>query len=142
MEIGAISEVHLDEALVIAPPDGGDLHDTVYTDEMTGLPLRPSLVRQARREDMTYMEQMQVFRALTDEEARLGCRLALPTRFVDVDKGQLGAHAVPARLVVCETRGISKGLFISDTFSATPPHEALRVVLSLAMSEPNLIIGI
>ena len=49
LEIGAISEVHLDEALRVLPPDGGDLHDAPYTDEMAGLPLRPALVRQASR---------------------------------------------------------------------------------------------
>ena len=59
----------MDEALPVATPDGGDLHDKHYTDEMTGLPLQAGLVRIARRE-MAYMEQMSVFRPLTGEEAR------------------------------------------------------------------------
>ena len=78
---------------------------------------------------MAYMEQMKVFRTLTNEETCLGLRLALPTRFVDADKGEPGAHAIRARLVVCETRGLSRkapGNTVWHHFEAFPVSINLR----------------
>ena len=109
-------EVHMDEGLPTEPPDGGDLFDSPYVDEMTGLPLQAALVRSARREEMAYMVQLGVFEALGAHELGNPTQRALPSRFVDVDTGEQGAHAIRSRLVVCETRSLSRGLSLADTF--------------------------
>ena len=103
LEVSAICEAHMSEALHFLPPDGGDLRGECYSDEMTGLPLRPALVRQARREEMANREQMKGLRALTSVDTRLWSQPGLPARFVDANKDEPGAHVVRARLVVCET---------------------------------------
>ena len=53
-------------------------------------------------------------------------------------QGRLGGHVIRSRPVVDEARGLS----LADTFSATPPHEALRMFLLLSMSHPNVVVGI
>ena len=75
---------------------------------------------------MAGTEQMKGFRALTSEDTRLGSQPELPARFVDANKDELGAHVVRARLVVCETGGLSRWLSISDTVSAIVSTQSRR----------------
>ena len=58
--------------------------------------------------------------ALDADEISTMAQRALPSRFVDIDKGEPGAHAIRSRLVVCETRSLRRGLSLADTLSATP----------------------
>ena len=105
-------------------PDGW-----TYYDEMTGLALPGMLVRAARREEMQYMLKMGVFREATEEE-RL--RLwPLPSRWVDIDKGDPKTPNVRCRLAACETRSLSWNLGVAETYSATPPYAALRMILAI-----------
>jgi len=137
--LGAVDEVHLDEEAP-NPTSAGAHHGARYYDEVTGLPLPAGLVQGARREEMEYMSKMSVFTDATPEEqARLW---PLPSKFVDVDKGEPAAPNVRSRLVVCETRGLSRGLGVAETYSATPPHEALRMILSIAMSTKDMRLGV
>ena len=65
-----------------------------------GLPLDPERVRAARAEEWEYMEELEVM-----EEASLDEALAetghqpIPTRWVDLDKGDKDAPKVRSRLV-------------------------------------------
>ena len=119
-------EVHMDESLPSGPPDGGG--PPPHVDDMTGLQLQATLARSARREEIASMVRLGIFEALGADELCNPTQRALPSRFVDVDKGEPGAHVIQSRLVVCETRSLSRGLSSADPFSATPPHEAPRMV--------------
>ena len=58
----------------------------------------------------------------------------LGTRWVECNKGDGDNVVVRSRLVVQETRHQSPDLQPGDVFSATPPVEAMRLVLASAMS--------
>ena len=66
-----------------------------------------------------------------------GCKI-FPNRQVDVNRGDAQNVFVRSRMVVQETRNrsdLGKGAeSVSATFAATPPLEAIRVLLSLLMS--------
>ena len=93
-------------------------------DQATDLPLDPERVRVARAEEWEYMEELEVM-----EEASLDEALAetghqpIPTRCVDLDKGDKDAPKVRSRLVCQETRRTST-LDVDDwssVFAASPP---------------------
>ena len=63
----------------------------------------------------------------------------IPTRWVDLDKGDKDGPKVRFRLVCQETRGRST-LGVEDwssVFAATPPYEAFRLQLNAAMTGPR-----
>ena len=66
-------------------------------------------------------------------------RKPIPTRWVDINKGDHVTPKVRCRWVIQETKN-NTTLDISDpsqTFSATPPYECLRFLISLMMTPQN-----
>ena len=62
--------------------------ERVVYDEMTGLPLNPELVHQARRVEVEYMNKtLKVYRPATKAEVAAANFKPIPTRWVDLDKG-------------------------------------------------------
>lgn len=58
-------------------------------------------------------------------------------RWLDINIGNSNRMELRSRFVVLETKASQNraGVVRDDVFSATPPHEALRLLLSLAMTE-------
>ena len=97
-------------------------------DDVTGLPLHPQMVRQARSEHIACYKKMQVFEKVLLEECwtRTG-KAPIKVRWADVDKHKgEGLPKYRSRLVACHyNTGPNDG-----TFAATSPIESLNTVIS------------
>ena len=122
----------LGQKLVAVEADPG-----VVYDQYTGLPLDRSRVVKARKEEIEYMHTLKVWEprpyqeCLTETNAK-----PLGTTRIECNKGDDVAPEVRSRLCVQETRfrtTIDPG-DLAAVFSATPPLEALRFLLCLAMT--------
>eukprot|EP00973_Karenia_brevis_P052095 7235856-Karenia_brevis.AAC.1 len=58
----------------------------------------------------------------------------IPTRWVNVNKSSEELPEVRSRILVQETKHVSKHMTAEMVFSATPPLECLRMLISLYMS--------
>ena len=107
-----------------------------FYDEVSGDALDPKAVREARELEVEYMHKLKVYTASTWEEMKeAGCNL-VPTRWLDINKGDDKEVIIRSRLVAQETKNrssIEKG-DIAATFAATPPLESVRMLISVAMS--------
>jgi hypothetical protein len=101
-------------------------------DEITGAALAPELVRQARAEEVKFMLDWGVWeRALiTDCWAETG-KAPIGSKWVDVNKGDAKKPQIRSRFVVKEIATYKS----DDFFAATPPLEALRLLLALSASD-------
>ena len=117
-----------------------DVSKTPFYDEIAGLPLLEALVKAARAEELEYMTtKLPVWqRGFSEDYVKSRGLKPVPTRFLDVNKGgwdSPDAMQIRSRLVVQETRRRSSIAAddIASVFSATPPIEALRFMLSQTM---------
>eukprot|EP00971_Amphidinium_carterae_P349552 6491074-Amphidinium_carterae.1 len=109
-------------------------YDEVY-DNITGVKLDPVLVARGREEEMAFLDSMKAYEYSTvDECMNATNRKPIPVGWVDVNKGDKSNPSVRCRLVVKETRHHSTISDPSQTWSATPPYEALRFMCSMTMS--------
>ena len=133
LEVGPTVE---EQDAVQAAAKGGEYKDVL--DRVTGEVLDGRGVAKAREEEMQYMRSLKVFEYVAEEEAReITGRPPISVDWVDTNKGDRERPVLRSRLVVQETRRIST-LGPEDAaaiFAATPPLEALRFVLSQAMTE-------
>ena len=98
-------------------------------DEYTGDVLPAELVRRAREEEVSMMEDWDVWDVTPMAEARrLTGKAPLKGRWVDCNKGDRGQYDVRCRWVAKDIAYHHSDQF----FAATPPLEALRLVLSEA----------
>ena len=117
--------------------------DAQFYDEYTGILLDTDATRAAMQEELKYMEELGLWQPVPSNQCqeRLGTP-PIPARWILCNKGDDERPEIRARLVVQETRrrSIIEADDIAATFSATPPVEALRFVLSMAMklqSDPS-----
>ncbi len=132
--VRAATEVHCDDAQdrtkneddQLATAAAGETYD-----EITGTTLPPELVKQARAEELKFMLNWGVWeRALvTDCWAETG-KAPIGSKWVDVNKGDATKPQIRSRFVVKEIATYKS----DDFFAATPPLEALRLLLSMAAS--------
>jgi hypothetical protein len=100
-------------------------------DEVTGATLPPGLVREARAEELAFMRQWGVWeRARVSECWQATGRAPIGSKWVDVNKGDSKTPLIRSRFVVKEIATYKS----DDFFAATPPLEALRLLLSMAAS--------
>ena len=108
--------------------------DSQVFDEYTGDALPPDLVAKAREEEVSMMEAWDVWEVVPNEEAwRLTGKKPLKGRWVDCNKGDRGTYDVRCRWVAKEVAYHHSDQF----FAATPPLEALRLILSEAATGPQ-----
>ncbi len=100
-------------------------------DEITGATLSPELVRQARAEEIKFMLEWGVWkRARVTECWQETGKPPIGSKWVDVNKGDEKKPLIRSRFVVKEIATYKS----DDFFAATPPLEALRLLLSMAAS--------
>ena len=100
-----------------------------YFDTVSGTPLDPGLVHAAQQEELDYMRSLPTWEPidrLEPGDKPVSCKWVLSDK---------GPGVVRARLVACETKWFAPA---ASEFAATPPLEALRVLISLAASSPGL----
>ena len=104
-------------------------------DDMSGAPLDPALVRQARAKEMEYIKGKGVWSVIPRAQAQANKWKIIPTRWLDINKGDGANPNYRSRFVAKEfNTGSQEGLF-----AATPPLEALRLVLSLAATTDDRV---
>ena len=125
--------VHVDEAELIQRDCGPTWrYEPQWTeqviDEFTGLVLPHDLVVEARRQELSFMQDLGVWKLVRLEEAiSIGGCQPFGARWVNVDKGSPSAPEVRCRLCVQETKRRTT-ISVDDlavVFAATPPLEAL-----------------
>ena len=100
---------------------------SLVRDEITGEQLPAHLVHEAREEECACMEDWGVWEEVPVSECwRRTGRRPIGTRWVDVNKGDSRRPEVRSRLVAQEVNTYKEDAF----FAATPPLEALRLLLS------------
>jgi hypothetical protein len=106
--------------------------DRQYWDENTGEKLPPELVAASRGEELEFMAGWQVWDEVPISEClqRTG-KKPIGTRWIDVNKGDRIRPEVRSRLVAQEIAHYRS----DDFYAATPPLEALRMLLSEVASK-------
>ena len=125
-----------------APPDPEDFHETGLTgmwkleereggaawDDITGMPLDSKKVQDARREEIEYVRQKNVWTKMTRAEALRHGYQVIKTRWIDINKGDDKNPVYRSRFVAKDfNTGDMPGLF-----AGTPPLEAVRYLVHQA----------
>ncbi|MBS94029.1 MAG: hypothetical protein CL799_06265 [Chromatiales bacterium] len=131
------------ECGVYAMDDDGKLEEALknpehgysgqYRDDTSGQLLKDDLVKEARRKELQYFCSKGVWLKRPKDEARRKTgRPAITVRWVDVNKGDDLHPRYRSRLVARQLKARDRSG--ASFFAPTPPLEALRTVLSMAVS--------
>ena len=103
-------------------------------DDVTGMPLDPEEVKKARKLEIEYIKKMQVYAKVPRSKCEAaGCK-PITTRWIDVNKGDDENRNYRSRMVAREIKRDNR----IDLFAATPPLEALKLLISEAATiTPN-----
>ena len=102
-----------------------------YIDDMSGKPLIPSLVREARGEEMGKFSQHNVYTKVPISECvAVTGKQPIGSKWIDINKGDDALPNYRSRLVAKEIRRGPN----EDMFAATPPLEAKKCLFSMVMS--------
>ena len=104
-----------------------------YKDDLTGQPLKDDLVRQARAKELEFFHSKGVWMKVPRQRAfeRTG-KPPISVRWVDVNKGDEHEPNYRSRLVARQLKATD--MSGKSYFAPAPPLEALRTVISLAMT--------
>ena len=106
--------------------------DGPYRDSITGQPLLPELVREARRKELEYFATKKVWELRDRGEAvRRQGKPPISVRWVDINKGDDEEPNYRSRLVARENRRAGE----DPVFAPTPPLESIRTILRLAATD-------
>ena len=108
-----------------------------YVDDVNGGMLDPKLTAEARKLELEWIEKEKVYEYRPRQEARDKGIVPIPLLWIDTNKGDLANPFVRSRLVVREcTKGknAKRALPAEQLFSAMPPLEALKILLSLKVT--------
>ena len=90
------------------------------------------MVMQARAEEVKYVQQMKLYKKVPVSTCKqVTGKAPIQTRWIDTNKGDEKNPQYRSRLVAKEIKRDNR----PDLFAATPPLEALRMVISCAASE-------
>ena len=101
----------------------------VAWDDASGATLDPKEVRKARAEEIRFVTEMGLYEKVQIKQCheRTG-KATISVRWVDINKGDQEKPDYRSRLVAREVNTHKR----DDLFAATPPLEALQVILSMA----------
>ena len=127
-----ILQVDSDDTGAVPAEDPDDLEDWTASDDVRGGVLPVAEVKRARQREVQYLKDRKVYAYSTWREAlRKTGKRPLRLKWIDTNKGDTQNFNVRSRLVCTEIR--RKGT--ESIFSATPPLETLRALISKAASE-------
>ena len=118
----------------VSPSEALHEEAVVAFDDVSGEELQPELVKQARKDEITYFRSMGVYDKvpMTECRERTG-KAPIAVRWVDVNKGDNEKPNYRSRLVAKEFKTDVR----PDLYAATPPSECLRLMLSKLASTPG-----
>merc|ERR1711888_573137 len=103
-----------------------------YWGDLSGKPLIPELVKKARLEELGEIAKHKVYEKVPlDECWKATGQPPIGTRWVDANKGDDQNPDYRSRLVAQEINNHRR----EDLFAATPPLEAKKILMSLAVTE-------
>ena len=124
----------------VGEPDAFQCYPELYEnirDNITGVTLDSKLVAQARREEMQLLFNLGIYEYASSSDCfRKTGRKPIPSKWVDINKGDDVTPKVRSRWVIAETKH-NTNIDVKDpsaTFSATPPYECSRFLISLMMT--------
>ena len=98
------------------------------TDDVTGAELKPGLVRKARSEEMAFFKEMNAYTRCPRSRVTAEGGKLIDVRWIDTNKGDSEDPNYRSRLV-----GRDFNTYKDDSlYAATPPLEALRLIISHA----------
>ena len=104
-------------------------------DDVTGKPLKPELVQKARQGEVDELERLEVFdKVPIDECWRNTGKPPITARWLDINKGDDKDEVYRSRYVAREIKKKHGGNERENLFAATPPLEALKLLLSNAVT--------
>ena len=120
----------MQEVMVISQEEVGK--KGTYYDSISGEWLDTELVQAARKEEMAEVKKHKVYEKVDVKECydRTG-KAPIGTRWVDVNKGDAVHPEYRSRLVAQEVNTNRR----EDLFAATPPLEAKKMLMSMAVTE-------
>ena len=95
-------------------------------DDVTGVPLDPDLVLKARNVEMHFFKKMNVYTIVDASHQKMNGGKIIDVRWIDTNKGDSMNPDIRSRLVGREFNNMRD----DSLYAATPPIEALRLVLS------------
>ena len=130
--LGALQAGDSNQKPVCEDDLGIDPEAPMYWDNISGKPLSTEKVEEARTEEISVINQMQVWEVID----RPSNEKVIPTRWVDVNKGDEKNVKYRSRLVAKEIKR-SNGTPGSwtDFFASMPPITALRILFTLAVTK-------
>lgn len=100
-------------------------------DDVSGAQLNPKAARAARNEEIEYIHKMKLYSKVPTSLCYQRTQKApISIRWIDVNKGDTERPNYRSRLVAREINTYKR----NDLFAATPPLEALKLLLSMAAS--------
>ena len=97
-------------------------------DDVFGAELNPKMVKEARKEEIEYVNKMHLYDKVPITECRrVTCKMPIIVRWIDVNKGDNDNPNYRSRIVAREINTHKR----EDLFAATPPLEALKIILSM-----------
>ena len=107
-------------------------------DDVSGARLKSEKVKKARQEEAEYIHKMNLYTKVPTAEChRRTGKAPIIVRWFDINKGDEDKHNYRSRLVAREINTHKR----EDLFAATPPLEALKLILSIAASSNKGEIG-
>ena len=108
-------------------------------DDVTGQELDPAMMRKARKEEIQYFKDMNVYEKVDINECWCETGKApIAVRWVDINKGDTQNPLYRSRLVAKEfNTGVKPELY-----AATPPSECLRMMISKMASGGSKDMGL
>lgn len=106
----------------------------VAWDDVSGATLDPNKVKAARAEELEYVRKMNLYTKVPVSEClrKIG-KPPISVRWIDINKGDAINTNYRSRLVAREINTHKR----DDLFAATPPLEALKIILSMTSSCNN-----
>lgn len=105
-------------------------------DEYTREEIDPHLAVKAKREELEFFRKKGVLKVVP--RIRAAGRRVIGTRWVSCNKGDKAHPDIRCRVVSQEVKTYQSEEF----YAATPPLEALRLIVSLAADEPELEVSL
>ena len=100
-------------------------------DDVSGAQLDPKEVRRSRMEEIDYIHKMNVYTKVPISQCYQRTNKGpISVRWIDINKGDVERPNYRSRLVAREINAYKR----DDLFAATPPLEAMKLILSMAAS--------
>ena len=99
-------------------------------DDVTGKELDPNKVAKARAEEVEYISKTNLYTKVPRSKAKQCKAKVITVRWIDINKGDNINENYRSRLVAREIKTNNR----PDLFAATPPLEALKVIISILTS--------